>query len=274
MQLVTLGTDGHSNFVRLSDGTKYLLGIVTPLKFVVELAPGGRAARAALDTFLAEGSVLLPVDADRMWELLTPRRPRMSSSTAASPLIPSLKRTSLTRQGTTMADADQVTKEAIQNQIATIEGQIAVLQQHAKDASPGSISSDSMKDQIASLKDLVSWLRRPSPYGNQAQNSTFYGLPGAKQASEASFENFKAHSELVETTIARLDETDTKIDTLVAAGKKFASARAKQDIHKIASAITEIVQTVDLAQPWVKKDLAKLASQADEIHGLFAEAKV
>jgi hypothetical protein len=100
-------------------------------------------------------------------------------------------------------------------------------------------------------------------------------LPGGKQAAteRASFDNFKTHSKLAEDTLARVEETDTKIDMLVAAGKKFASARAKQDLHKIASDITEIVQTVDLAQPWVREDLTKLAQRAEEIHGLFASAK-
>lgn len=184
-----------------------------------------------------------------------------------------------------MADtnwADSTVKEAITNQIARIEQQIGVLQQHAKEASPGSISANSMKSQIDGLKDLVAWLRRPSPYGNQSQNSTYYGLPnkgpGDIQASynpkRASYDNLKANTAVAEGVLAQVDATNTKIDQLVTAGKKFDASRAKQDLLKIASKVNEIVANVDLAQPWVRDDLLDLAKAAENIHGLFVQAKV
>ena len=283
--LVVLGTDGLSDWVQTSDGVKFALGAVSPLRFVVELVPSGWAARQALDAFLAEGKAMFSVDVDRMWELLKPHRARWTSvhDGIASPLIPPSDRTLFARQGTAMADtnwADKTIKDAVTNQIARIEQQIGVLQQHAKEASPGSISADSMKNQIEGLRDLVAWLRRPSPYGNQSQNSTYYGLPnqgpGDIKAStgRASYDNFKANSVLAEGILAKVDETDKKIDALVTAGKKFDAPRAKQDLHKIASRVTEIVANVDLAQPWVSGDLAEMAKHADQIHGLFAPAKV
>lgn len=284
--LVTLGTDGLSDFVLLSDGTKYMLGSVSPLRFVVETVSGSYACRSALDTFLAKGKAMFTADLDRMWELLKPKRARWS--TLADPLIPPSDRTPFARQGTTMADADQWTKEAITNQIARIEGQISTLQQHAKEASPGSISSTMMQSDIQGLRDMVAWLRRPSPYGNQSQNGTYYGLPnqgpgGIKGASDGiktsgpdrpSYAHFSANTKTAADIIARVEEVDTKIDQLVTAGKKFDAPRAKQDLHTIASKTAEIMQNVDLAQPWVKGDLVELAKQADQIHGLFAGAKV
>lgn len=269
--LVTLGTDGLSDFVHLSDGTKYMLGAVSPLRFVVETVSGSHAVRSALDTFLAKGHAMFTADLDRMWELLKPKRARWSAF--ASPLIPPSDRTSFTpRQGTPMAD-DQWTKEAITNQIARIEGQISTLQQHAKEASPGSISSDMMKNDIEGLRSLVALLRRPSPYGNQGLNSSAYGLKGAS-AGTPSYEHFKANTQSAADIIASVDDANTKIDQLVTAGRRFDAPRAKQDLHKIASKTAEIMQNVDLGQPWVQGDLAELAKQASDIHGLFANAKV
>jgi hypothetical protein len=269
--LVTLGTDGLSDYVKLSDGTRYNLGVISPLKFVVELTQGSRAARTALDAFLAEGSAFLTVDMDRMWGLLKPRIPRMS--TVADPLIPVANRTPLTRQGTTMAD--QFTKEAIVNQIARIEAQAALLQQRSKEA--GSVPVN-MRPQIEALMGMVAGLRSPKVAEEQQTQQQAEPEQQAQQkqaaTQRASFETFKANTELAGQIIEQLNETNGKIDALVTAGRKFASARAKQDVHSIVAKVSEIVQTVDLAQPWVKADLADLASKSAEIHALFAPAKV
>ncbi len=289
--LVTLGTDGLSDYIRLSDGTKYMLGAVSPLRFVVETVSSSFIARKALDLFLSTGQAMFSADVDRMWELLKPKRARWSAF--ATPLIPySDRRTTeprnssirdQNREARTMAsEADQFTKDSIQNQIGRIESQIALISEHAKEASPGSISSTTMKNELQGLKDLAAWLRRPSPYGNQSDNSTYYGLPnqgpgGIKAANEQpvpSYEHFKAHTQMVSDIVQAVGETTAKIDQLVTAGKKFDATRARQDLHKIASTATEIMRNVDLAQPWVKNDLTKLAKDAEHIHGLFANAKV
>jgi len=85
----------------------------------------------------------------------------------------------------------------------------------------------------------------------------------------ASYETLISHVELAEDIVTKVAETDLTIDRLVAAGKRFDSARAKLDLLKIASRVVEIAQNVDLAQGWVGGDLAELSAQASEIHGLF-----
>lgn len=85
----------------------------------------------------------------------------------------------------------------------------------------------------------------------------------------ASYDTFSAHVEIAEDIVAKVAATDEVIDQLVTAGKRFDAARAKQDLHKIASRVAEIAQNVDLAQPWVGNDLSELADQAAKIQSLF-----
>ena len=170
-----------------------------------------------------------------------------------------------------MADtADSIQAEAIKNQITQIEEQISILSGHASDAGNGSLSKDLMNDQIASLKKLIGVLRsHDGNYGDQKNNSDF-------QASQddPSYKTFRSNTELAETIVARVAATHDIVEKLVTAGKKFDSPRVKQDLHKIASSVGEIARDVDLAQPWVRGDLDKLATEADRIHGLFESAKV
>lgn len=77
--LVTVGTDGVTDWVRLPDGQRLNLGSLSVASFVSKLT-GGRSAKAALDDFLAEGEALVNVDEEVMWELLTPRQARWATS--------------------------------------------------------------------------------------------------------------------------------------------------------------------------------------------------
>lgn len=273
--LVTVGTDGFTDWVKLADGTKANLGAISVLKFVVELVPRAFTARAALDAFLVNSYTMISVDEERMWAMLKPRRARWA---ADSPLIPRQYRTfqdcSLRRdrQGDIMADtADSTQAEAIKNQITQIEEQISILSGHAGDAGNGSLSKDLMTNQIASLKTLIGVLRsHDGNYGDQKNNSDFQ----ASAMADPSYTTFQANTELAETIVARVAATHDIVEKLVTAGKKFDSPRAKQDLHRIASSVSEMARDVDLAQPWVRGDLDKLATEADRIHGLFESAKV
>jgi hypothetical protein len=298
--IVTVGTDGLSDWVQTSEGVKYMLGPVSVLKFVVELSEGSRTARQVLDKFLATGKAVLTVDEDLMWGLLTPHRARYSAE-PASPLIPPLDRNSSKRQGLKMADTDQFVKDAISNQVARIEAQISLLQQHAKEASPGSISADSMKADVERLRDLVAWLRRGSPYGAQNKNDMSYGLPqqmfgGGKAASDTTKtggelppwlkkkdddkedkkddEKKEANVKLAREALRTISATDERIDQVVLAGRKFDVARAKSDLHKIASRVSVIMKSADVGQPFATADLTELSKRASYLHGLFVSAKV
>ena len=134
------------------------------------------------------------------------------------------------------------------------------------------------------LRDLVQWLRRGSPYGNQSDNSTYYGLPEKTPGGESargkeangtpSVATLTENSLLADATLSKVEAAATKVDLLVQAGKKFDHVRAKGDLFKVASSVQTILKDADLAQPWVKAELEKLATEAKRLHGLFAPAKV
>jgi len=104
------------------------------------------------------------------------------------------------------------------------------------------------------------------------ESSTSSFPPLERNMLKASFETFTANMDMAEDIINKVQATDETIDRLIAAGKKFDSVRAKTDLHRIASQVTEIAQTVDLAHPWVATDLTELSKKANEIHGLFEAA--
>lgn len=176
-------------------------------------------------------------------------------------------------------DADKFIKDAITNQIARIESQISLLQSHAKEASPGSISNDLMKTEIEHLKDMVAFLRRPSVYGNQSDNGSYYGLPeklpsgGSARTKEAAVQE---HSNLARATLSKIAKTEEKIDQLVLAGKKFDIAKAKGDLFRVAKNVDTVVKHAKFAEggPEVATALTELSKRADQLHGLFAPAKV
>jgi hypothetical protein len=285
-QLVTLGTDGLSDWVQTPDGVKHMLGPISALKFVTEVGVGGSAgARQTLDEFIKAGTAMLVVDEDHMAELLTPHRARWTSVRPpfATPLIPQQDRNPFPpRQGTTevnVMDYEQTLKDAITNQVSRIEAQIQQLQTNAKEASPGSITDDSKKKDIEALKDMVAFLRRPSAYGNQSDNSTYYGLPeklpdgSSARSKEAAVQE---NTGIAKKILGTLSATDSKIDQLVLAGKKFDAGRAKGDLHKVAKNVQTVVEHPKFQEGGrdVVIALHELGKRAGEIHGLFASAKV
>ncbi len=281
---VTISTDGLRDFVTLPTGLKVMVGQVGMAKLVAECSRSGPEARRALNEYLKTGEAMIALDLDRLAELTAPPKSRWVAA-ADSPLIPSQDRASTTVSGRQVimaidtAPADKATQEAIKNQVYRIEQQIALINQHAGEASANSIGQDLMKDDVAKLKDLVTWLRRGSPYGDQSKNQTYYGLPeqtpgGVKAASEGSSAALAENGLIADATLSKVEAATSKIDLLVTAGKKFDHVRAKGDLYKVASGVQQILKDADLAAPWVKGELTKLAEEAKRLHGLFASAKV
>ncbi len=177
--------------------------------------------------------------------------------------------------------SDKAIKEAIANQIARIEATIANLQTNVKDASPGSITDDMKKKDIESLKDLVAFLRRSSTsvYGNQSDNSSYYGLPEKLPSGESARSkeaSVNENTKVAQSILGKLRDADQKIDQLVLAGKKFDVPRAKGDLHKVAKNVHTVVQHPKFkeASREVIVALHELGKRADQIHGLFASARV
>lgn len=292
VKTVTISTDGLRDFVTLPSGLKVMVGQVGMAKLVATCSRGGAEARRALNEYLKNGEAVIPLDLDLLAELTAPPKSRWVMA-ADSPLVTPQERVPTTGKGSVMdksaaqgdvAQADKAIKDAIQNQVERIEGQIALISQHAGEASPGSLGQKTQKDDVDKLRDLVQWLRRGSPYGDQSKNDTYYGLPEktpggesarGKEANGApSSAALSENSLIADATLSKVEAAATKVDLLVQAGKKFDHVRAKGDLYKVATSVQTILKDADLAQPWVKVELEKLAAEAKRLHGLFAPAKV
>lgn len=262
---VFFSTDGLRDYVEMPDGVTYILGTMSVAKLIAPLAPTNEVRRVC-DAFNEGKRPRLWVDVDKLWEALETniRRSRWASVDPVVPdlLIPAQNRNPRTPEGTIMADSEL--QNAIKQQVGEIEKQIALIAQKAREADNGSISKDMMEDEMKRLRGLIEQLRSPNPYGDQSKNRDFYAA--AKQASVATFEQ---NSAIVEETLKTVEATNDTIDRLVAAGKRFDAPRAKADLMKIASRVTEITASVDLGFDWIKGDLETLAKEAAEIHDLF-----
>lgn len=272
--LITIGTDGATNWVRTPDGQRFNLGSVSVLSFVTKLALGGnREAKRVLKDFLLGEEVMLRVDDERMWDLLAPRRIRW----AADSFIPP------DQQGT--------------GNMATIDTDLAALERHVQmlNKAAGKVTPEKMAEGISILVKLAGEIKSP----NQSLNKTYYGLkpdlfevgdaapkpfevgdpmPKVETAKAASVDDlnidvYEANSKLATQILNRMEAVDQRIDQLVTAGKKFNASQAKADIHAVTSKVATIVSDIDLTTPWVKDDLQKLAARAGQLHGLFFPKK-
>lgn len=288
MAMVTIGTDGFVDYVQVPDGQRFMLGPVSVLRLVASLVPG-RTAKKALNEFLTNKQVMLSVDLDRMWSLLPFQRARFSSvgmtegtpiarfvETSTNPLMRTKDRTQpLFERERYMANSPQ---EVFESRLARLEEQVTVFERHAKTASV-IVPAGMAEARVASLKNLISDLRTAGlpPEFLEQQKKMKDKAKGDDDKDddkkEASFDVFAANMSMAESIVAKVAAVDDVIDRLVQAGKRFDSVRAKTDLHKIASRVTEIAQSVDLGYPWVGRDLSALSRQANEIHGLFVPAQ-
>lgn len=249
---MTIGTDGVTDWVRTPDGLRYNLGTISALRFVSTCAPR-RAVQKTLDSFLTYKEAMVSVDEGKMWDLLAPRRARWSSS--MNPLCAPYN------QETTM--------DSISTDLTAIETHIAIL----KEASAKKASN--LSSGVAYLVKLAGKIKSP----NQSTNSTYYNLGApdvhvvGDKVAGLTYDTVKANSDLATAITAKAEETVSTIDKLASTGRKFNASRAKADVLAVSSKVAGIVST-DLSASWVKSDLTKLASRMDEIHSLFAKAKV
>lgn len=73
-----------------------------------------------------------------------------------------------------------VTKEfddAVAGQVKEIEKQVALMNDMASGASPGSLTKVMLTDEVAHLREQVRNLKSPTSYGSQSKNSDFYKEP-------------------------------------------------------------------------------------------------
>lgn len=250
--LVSIGTDGLTDWVRTPDGARYNLGPVSVLSFVASMVPKAQAKKV-LDSFALGKEAMLSVDEELMWEMLAPRRARWSA--LRNPLL------TLQSQESTMS--------TLSDDLAAVENHIQALKTAAAKKATNLTSG------VEVLVKLAGKIKSP----NQSKNNTYYNL-GAPDVHEVgdkvaglSYDTYAQNSETANQILAKAEVTVQTIDKLAAAGRKFNASRAKADVRSVTSKVAGILQ-VDLTAPWVAGDLAKLAARMDEVHGLFAKAKV
>jgi hypothetical protein len=233
--LVTIGSDGATNWVKLPDGQRFNLGPISILSFATQLSSGS-TAKKALQQFTSSGEALISVDEEKMWDMLAPRPPRLAT------------------EGPFIYHDRRDTMSGIHQQLDALKGHLHSLGQ--KDGSPE-------PQDIAMLKRLATL---PSP----AKYPEFYGLSSGRTASENLdlAETYRDNSELAEKVLDLVASTADRIDQLVEEGKKFNAARARQDLYEVSTKVASIVGSEVIAS-WVQEDLRVLEKRALKIHQLF-----
>lgn len=256
--LVTVSTDGLRDYVTLPDGQRLTLGTVSVLRFVTELTPHIRLARQIIEQFIKTGEALFTIDLDKMGDLLTSRRSRWS----ASPLIDRSDRTSTERLK--MAD-NLLTRLGLLEETVTKLDKIA-------SASDGEVLVASKLH--TELQKLACGLVEPEATVEASEPAAPAAPVASAPVATPSVDALQANATLADEVLTTVEQTSERIDQLVTAGRKFNASKARADLFVIANKVAEILDGVDLAQPWVQKDLAQLADDANKIHALFAPAKV
>jgi len=277
--MVVVGTDGNIDYVETPDGIRYALGTTSVLSVVAKLVAGLRQRREALDAFNKEGQVAVVLDVDALFDMLAPRRLRWAAGTSLIPRSnqedPLQRWLGLPRQGELM------------NPKASFESRLAYIEQQV-----GTLNNGPNPEALKNLQVAVASINLPN-FGDQSDNSSFMGLgqpkvdtvedPGAYTpppavthplGKSASFASFQENTKLAEEVIQHVAETDSKIDALVTAGRRFNASKARGDLHVVTATLASMMRQVDLAEPWVTTDLRGLSKRAREIHTLFASAKV
>lgn len=254
--LVTIGTEGTTNWVSTPDGQKFNLGPISALQLVEQAISKG-VARRALDEFNRNGEVLVSVDEDRLWDLLAPNRSRWASDGCFS----------MARHKSEPSEKE-FTMNTLLDDIQAIERHVAALDEAA------SRKATNLQEGVQVLIKLANKVKSP----NQSKNETYYNL-GTPEVFEVGdkvaglmFDTHEANVDLANTILATAEATVEKIDALVTAGRRFNAAKAKMDVHAVTSKVAGILKT-DLTASWVRDDLTKLADRANNIHALFANAK-
>ena len=249
--LVTLSTDGLRDYVGLPNGQKLILGTITVLKFITKLNLHSRLNRTLLDAFNEHGEVMVTVDLPSMYDLLGSSRSKWAKNDFPTSLISASDRTLQVR---TRIPMDVKT---LQTRIAAIEEVVSSL------LSTGDRFNAIPK--IETLKTLSA---------NLAVPDTVEPVAAVIPVSTPSVDSLQSNSTLADEILFKVEATAEKIDQLVTAGRKFNASVARADLYGIANRVAEILNNVDIAQPWVGQDLTGLAQEANHIYSLFEPAKV
>lgn len=208
-KLITIGTDGLTNWVSAADGKRYNLGVMSVLKFVTDLLPPKKAV-SALDTFLTERSVMVVVDSNKLEKTFA----RMAA------------------QNPSMSHSGEDSMATIQDKLTKIERHVEALNKAAaKQAS-------NLHEGIGILVKLASELKA---HDVTADFSDF--IKEKKEEKEDEEKSSKAAATIIEKAAAVVE----RIDTLVAQGKKFNASKARQDVRTVTVRIASALRSGDSA---------------------------
>lgn len=271
--LVSVGTDGVTDWVKTPDGQRFNLGPVSVLRFVTKLSRGQNHTRRTLDRFLKEGEVLLSVDEGAMWELVKPQRARWAKNTEGSHGFPY----GSVLETVTAPDQPRLAMNIFENLDRT-EKVVSYLDKLASAGKTDPKAFEYLKKEAGKIQ---------SP--NQSNNSTYYGLgePDVHEVTDAApkphtvaaaaenltYDVYETNMKLARQILDLSQETVATIDRKVAAGKKFNASRAKGDVHALTSKVASICETTTLTEDWVVADLQKLASRSKSLLRLFTGSK-
>lgn len=257
--LVTVGSDGVTDWVKTPDGLRYNLGRVSVLSFVSSLT---RDAKNVMKAFLKDGSAMASVDEERMWALLMPPRPRFAADVSSS-------------MGTVSVYSREFTADALQNprteKMTTISDDLTAIERHIQALNEAAANNaTNLSEGVRELVKMAGKIKSP----NQSKNQTYYNLGAPKvfevgdKVAALSYDVYAANSDLATDITAKAEATVQVIDKLAKAGRKFNASRARADVREVTAKVAGIVKT-DLTASWVRGDLTKLAARMDQIHGLF-----
>lgn len=264
--LVTVGSDGFTDWVKLPSGQRLSLGSVSVLSFVSRLAQGRRMAKRTLDEYLRGREAMLNVDEESMWAILAPKRRRWA--TDGSFIAPD--------QRTTNGDEARIIMTTIQQQLTAIENHIQAMDKAAAAGVPpekmqegwgilanltGQVNPTAAADFGFEEKTIVT----PAEVGGHAPAVAI----AAEPVEGLTFDTYQGNNDLASTIIAQSEETSETIDRLASEGKKFDHQRARTDLHAVTSKVAGILDGTSLTEPWVAEDLQKLATRSAHLHGLF-----
>ena len=93
-----------------------------------------------------------------------------------------------------------------------------------------------------------------------------------KRPMKSAAKTLSASLETAEVILSKVAETNASIDRLVDSGKRFDSVRAKGDLLRLASKVSDVVRSLEVAPTRMGRELAELEAQATEIYELFPRA--
>jgi uncharacterized protein YukE len=241
--LVSIGTDGTSDWVRLPNGQKFNLGSVSVLSFATTLAKNTALAKTVIQDFLENGESLLTVNEDRMWAVL--QQPR--SMWASDSFMASDQQQETSKMSDVVETLDRMDQQIRHlNRLATV--------------------GEKDPKAFALLSRLASSLNPKALFASDDEDDAEEESEGQ---SKLAFDTYSVNMEAAKNILLLARETLATIDDKVAEGRKFNAARARADVRAITSKAGSICERTQLVEGWVTSDLRKLSSEMTRIHGLF-----